>query len=58
MAMKLRQYPLHIGQSETKPFHIMTVARRYPIKLIEYLLQILLPDTYTVIGYHDLKSVI
>ena len=48
---------LHIGQPQTKTFHIVAVSGMNPVELIEYLLQILLLDANTIVLNGNIKLV-
>ena len=49
---------MHVGQTEAETLHIMPVAGRNSVELLEYFLQVLLPDTDSVVGNHDLESLV
>ena len=49
---------MYVGQSEAEPLHIMPVAGRNSVKLLEYFLKVLLPDTDSVVGNHDFEPLV
>ena len=56
--MHLTDKLLYVCQAQAEAFHIMAVSGGHAIEFLEYLFQILLADTYAVVGNGDLEVVL
>ena len=56
--MHLTYKLLYVCQAQAEAFHIMAVSGGHAIEFLEYLFQILLADTYAVVGNGDFEVVL